>query len=113
LTNHEENIRADTQITTEQSLPLNFQSTIYTNTSQLSGTTNNINETIKLSKLESTHQPTRARRHRNLQELCDKHCPAVQVEGAEQGTPFQFKVYSEIFLKLSSYLIILASKGNK
>jgi hypothetical protein len=91
LTNHEENIQADTQITTEQSSASNFQSTIDTNTSQLSVTTNNINETIKLSKLKLLNQPTRFWHNRELGTL-NNGCPAVQVEGAPQRTPFELKV---------------------
>ncbi len=97
LNNNKQDILSDNPIMVEQSLPLNSQSTTCTNTCQLPVTTNNFDGTIKLSKLELLNQPARLRRNRTLKDLRDNECPAIQVEGAKQGTSLQFKVNSKYF----------------
>jgi hypothetical protein len=85
----------DDGIIIEPSLNLNAASTIFENLSQWS--INNSNSAIKLSKGILLNQPTRLRRQRTLEDLRDKICPAIQVEGTAQGTLLKFKVNSEDF----------------
>jgi len=97
LNNHQQDILSNGQMTTESVSPSNSQLTIATNTHPPPITTNNFNETIKLSKLELLNQPARLRKHRNLEELRGKGCPTVRVEGAGQRASLQFKVNSGYF----------------
>ncbi|CAF0988209.1 unnamed protein product [Adineta ricciae] len=49
-----------------------------------------------LPKVQLLNQPARVRRHRNLEELRDDHCPAVQIEGAITGKPLEFHLPAAI-----------------
>jgi hypothetical protein len=105
LNNHEQNILPNV-IVTGQSLTLNSQTTAFENADPLPITTNNFKETINLSKLELVNQPTRLWHNRTLEELRDKTCSAVQVEGGiwcrmseiqNSEKPFQRKNMRKIY----------------
>lgn len=75
--------------------------------------TNNSQQTIKLSKIKLINQPARQRHNRTLNDLRDNKCPAIQVEGGTQSTPLKIEVYLEknsLFYLFIFYSFYLASK---
>ncbi|CAF3378345.1 unnamed protein product [Rotaria socialis] len=96
LNNHNQDIISNSLIRTRISFPSRSQSTTLTSTSSSASTTSNIKEEIKLPEPNLLNQPTRFWHQRNLKELENGGCPAVQVEGTKQATSFQFELPEEI-----------------
>ncbi len=85
-------------MTNESLLLENPQLTSSTNTDRQAITTNNSNETIKLSKLILLNQPKRFR-HNGETKTVGNGCPAIQIEGAPQRTPLLLEVKIQFFGK--------------
>ncbi|CAF1344385.1 unnamed protein product [Rotaria magnacalcarata] len=95
---HKQDIFRNSPVSIKPSLPWSSTPIAFTNANSFSNTTNNLTETIQLSKPVLVNQPTRFWHHRTLNELREQCCPAVTAEGYGQRAGLLLKFGNDIKL---------------